>query len=435
MLARPRALRRAPHVIVVGALVASAVVWSSSAATAATAAPADQWTSTGAGGGQARVNAGERVLISGHLQGLHDAWSQIVQFAASAPPTIVGGVAYTTVESLGVDGPTDYSAVIARNAVTGAVKWQTFLPNLDQANGGFGVADSGGVLVEPVDSPDLNPGLIGLDPKTGRILWEQHFPSYGTVNGFAANDGIVFAQNGNTLQARNPTTGALLWSVNTLAVTKYFEQYGAIGDGIAAGDHAVFVDTSYGLYSFNDATGHVMWSADIQASSNSDRIGSVAAGGGHVYVSGTQVEAFTENGCGKSTCTPVWINRVGNPTDVVGGGLMFIGAITSTTLAVSAAPYTTPASVVLASLSATTGATRWTAKTTKGGLAFPIQGGNLIWQQVGLNVEAFPINCAKVCLPAATINASALLEIGGLSVGDGSLFIQSTANELDAYRN
>lgn len=434
MLACLRALKCAPHIAVVGALVASAVVWSSSAATAATAAPADQWTSTGAGGGQARVNAGEHVLVAGHLQGLHDAWSETVYESTFAPPTIVGGVAFTAVGAVGVDGPDDYSAVIARNVVTGAVKWQTFLPNLDQANGSFGVADSGGVLVEPVDST-LNPGLIGLDPNTGKILWEQHFPSYGTVNGFAANDGISFAQNGDTLQARNSTTGALLWTVNTLTATKYFEQYGVIGDGIAAGDHAVFVDTSYGLYSYNDTTGHLMWSADIQASSNSDRIGSVAAGGGHVFVAGTQVEAFTENGCGKSTCTPVWINRVGNPSDVVGGGLMTVGAVTSTTIAVSAALYTTPMSSVLASLSATTGATRWTAKTASGGNAFPIQGGNLIWAQVGLSVEAFPVNCAKVCLPTATIADSAQAEFGGLSVGDGSLFIQDWAQELDVYRN
>lgn len=433
MLARPRVLKRAPHVIAVGALVASAVVWSSSAATAATSAPADQWTSTGAGGGQARVNAGEHVLISGHLHGLHEAWSEIVQASTYAPPTIVAGVAYTAVDAVGTNGSDDYSAVIARNAVTGAVKWQSFLPVADQANIGFGVADSGGVLVEPVDSTDLNPGLIGLDPKTGRILWEQHFPSYGTVNGFAANDGIVFAQNGNTLQARNSTTGALLWSLNTLTVTKYWEQYGVIWNGIAAGDHAVFLDTSYGLYSLNEATGHLMWSADIQASSNSDRSGSVAAGGGHVYVAGTQIEAFTENGCGKSTCTPVWINRVGNPP-TVGGGLMVVGAVTSTTLAVYAALYTTPASFVLASLSATTGATRWTAKANSSPVAFPIQGGNVIWQQIGEKIEAFPINCAKVCLPAATIADPNATDIVGLSVSDGSLFIQSWSQELDVYR-
>ncbi len=422
---------RAPRLIVVGALVASAIVCTGTTAIAATSAPADQWTSTGAGGGQARVNAGEHVLVSGHLQGLHGAWSETVQESTFAPPAVVGGVAYTAV---GSDGPSYFSAVIARNAVTGRVTWETFLPKFDQANTNFGVSDSGGVLIQPVDSTTLNPGLIGLDPKTGRILWEQHFPSYGTVNGYAANDGIVFAQNGNVLQARNSTTGALLWSLNTLTVTKYFEQYGAIANGIAAGDHAVFLDTSYGLYSINDATGHVEWSADIQASSNSNRFGSVAAAGGHVYVAGTEVEAFTETGCGKSTCTPVWVNRVGNPP-TTGGGLMYVGAVTSTTLAVSAALYTTPASFVLASLNASTGATRWTAKSSNGGLGFPIQGGNLIWQQVGLNAEAFPVSCAKVCAPAAAINDSAAGEIGGFSVGDGSLFIQTWSQELDVYRN
>jgi outer membrane protein assembly factor BamB len=393
----------------------------------------DQWTSSGATAGQARVNPGEHVLVAGQLPGLHQVWSQVVQVSTSGAPAVIGGVAYTTADAY---GPLDRSAVFARNAATGAVKWQTSLPAADEASIVFGVASSSGVLIEPIDSASLGPGLIALSPTTGHLLWETHLPTTGQIFGFTANDGIVFVQYGNIVQARRSSTGALLWSLDMLTVTKYWEVYGSAEINLAAGDGAVFVDTAWGLYSLNESTGHVQWSADIQATSTGGRVGgSVVAASGHVFVAGTQVEAFVEKGCGLPVCTPIWTNRLDNPAGT-GNGLMTIGAVTGSTLAVYAAPSpVSPPREELASLNASTGAVRWTAAIPPMGLQAPIQGGNVIWILVGSTIEAFPVSCPKVCAPTEKLSNPNVGSDTSLSVGDGSLFVQNWPKELDVYRN
>jgi outer membrane protein assembly factor BamB len=428
-------IRRVRVGAVVSAL-ASCVALVGVAGSAGATTSIDQWASSGATAGQARANLGEHILVAGQLHGLHDAWSQVVQESTDGAAAILGGVAYTTAEA---DGPLYRSAVIARSAVTGAIKWQTSLPTPDEASIVFGVASSGGLLIEPVDSPTLGPGLIALSPATGHIVWEKHLPATATdqIFGFTANDGIVFVQDGNLVQARRSSSGALVWSLDMLTVTKYWEVYGSADINLAAGDGALFVDTAWGLYSLNESTGHVQWSADIQATSTSNRVGgTVAAGGGHVFVSGTEVEAFAEQGCGASVCTPIWTNRLGNPAGV-GNGIMSVGAVTSTTLAVYAAPSpVSPPRELLASLNAATGTVRWTATLpATGSLRPPIQGGNVVWIQVGFTIEAFPVSCAKVCAPTASITGPNVQEDAGLSIADGSLFVQSWSQNLDVYRN
>jgi len=95
-----------------------------------------------------------------------------------------------------------------------------------------------------------------------------------------------------------------------------------------------------------------------------------------------------------------------------------------------------PPREVLASLNASTGAVRWTAAIpAMGTLQAPIQGGNVIWIQVGSTLDAFPVSCAKVCGSTATISNPNIESDTAVSVGDGSLFIQTWPKELDVYRN
>jgi polyvinyl alcohol dehydrogenase (cytochrome) len=198
---------------------------------------------------------------------------------------VVTGNSYTEVEAPRSD------SVVAMDLKTGKIRWSTQVLAHDNAVGGCSVQtkcppapdyDFGSSShIIKVNGKDLvvtgNKSAIayGMDPDTGKIVWESaKLGSGGALGGFefgSATDGKVFyggladPPNGKpSLVALNPANGSLLWRVDGERVATCNVASGRCAPGYSQAvsliPGALFAGDMNGwLHAFDPATGKELW--------------------------------------------------------------------------------------------------------------------------------------------------------------------------------
>jgi eukaryotic-like serine/threonine-protein kinase len=124
----------------------------------------------------------------------------------------------------------DDRTLLALDAATGRVRWQTPLNNTTSVRFGNGLALAGNVLVVHDRRGDGTPIVHGLDPATGTRRWSLPPGGQASTRGPIITDELVYvsAEDGST-SAYDVTTGAHRWSLpessNTLLAARGNDAY------------------------------------------------------------------------------------------------------------------------------------------------------------------------------------------------------------------
>jgi outer membrane protein assembly factor BamB len=148
--------------------------------------------------------------------------------------------------------------LLALNKKTGAVIWKSVLPEQDLA------AFASCILVEFNGVKQyvqlLQKGLVGLDAKTGKLLWRYAKP----ISRYGANIPTPLAADGHIYVASAGTGGGLVKLVSrdgkTGAEEVYFESKlpTAIGGSVKVGDY-LYGTTAQAMLCLEFKTGQVKW--------------------------------------------------------------------------------------------------------------------------------------------------------------------------------
>jgi hypothetical protein len=231
-------------------------------------------------------------------------------FDRALAATVVGNLLIVTGRTTNISGDMDWT-VRAYEVRTGTLRWQS---HFDRA-GGFDRANSAAVardsLVVAGDSTtaagDFDWSVRGYHPRSGALLWENHFDRAGgndrayavvEAKGIAVAAGHTTNASGNTdwtLRAHNPRTGALLWE-------DHFDRAGG-GDGVwaatatrglvVAAGHTVSSagDSDWSVRAHDARTGAVRWEDHFDRAGGDDRAQAIAASGNLVVVGGWTTSA------------------------------------------------------------------------------------------------------------------------------------------------
>jgi hypothetical protein len=237
----------------------------------------------------------------------------------AAVPGDTAVVSGTTVYAVSNSQSSVDSILTAYNANTGAVTWSR--TDLGRQLSDLVATSSAVVVTGFVNNPNGNNPLLlkmtidALNPTTGQTLWTETYTGDESQNEYVAADGRVIVgttlyqglETGvdNVVEARNVTTGALLWSKSA---PDYVES--------ADATH-VYVAPLHGVFAFSAldaATGATDWSAQQQLSDGV--LGSLLVNefDGHVtaYNTATGSVLWTANPSGTTSgyAAPVLANGV-----------------------------------------------------------------------------------------------------------------------------
>jgi outer membrane protein assembly factor BamB len=173
------------------------------------------------------------------------------EWAYSESPLIDGDTFFCT------PGGSD-ATLLALNKKTGAVIWKSVLPEHDLA------AFASGIIVEFNGVKQyvqlLQKGLVGVDAKTGQLLWRYAKP----ISRYGANIPTPLAADGHIYAASAGTGGGLAKLVSRdgkIGVEEvYFESKlpTAIGGSVKVGDH-LYGTTAQAMLCLGFKTGQVKW--------------------------------------------------------------------------------------------------------------------------------------------------------------------------------
>ncbi|HEY7134475.1 MAG TPA: PQQ-binding-like beta-propeller repeat protein [Acidimicrobiia bacterium] len=338
-------------------LVAAALVLVASACT---------WPQFKFGASREGSNPFEVTINSANVAGLNLAWSRSTGLAtAPNDPVVAGRNAFFTV------GDT-LDSIIALDTADGSTRWSAPLP---QAAPGFGVrgtppvADGSRILVgldQDVGVSGSHGGVAAYDADTGRFLAEEEedFRARGglaaSVNGQLYQSFHVFLRTGETFDGVHGPGFDVLSTTGTPAVragvlyvrsTAFTSSTcgsspqwpipvcsptwsGTAGDTVpAVTATTLYVGDDDGhLYAFpsdgcGGSTCAPLWSGSTGGAVKS----SPAVGGGVVAVGSDdgKVYAFPDGGCGQATCAPLWTASLGAPVataPAIANGLVFVTA-------------------------------------------------------------------------------------------------------------
>jgi outer membrane protein assembly factor BamB len=108
------------------------------------------------------------------------------------------------------------SVVQERSAATGSLLWSASIPSADFTTGPDTLAVRNGLVYFTVATETTQWTLYALDEGTGAISWSDNFSgSYPFTPPAVTGAALVLGLNTGIVDALNPTTGALLWSVAT----------------------------------------------------------------------------------------------------------------------------------------------------------------------------------------------------------------------------
>lgn len=359
------------------------------------------WAQGAADAGNSGFNPGENQLTAASAPHLQTAWVTPVFNIEGA--VIAGGAAYY------VPMPTntaDHATLMVKNVVTGSTLWSLQLP---LGTFGTGAVVGGQILLPFLYAPD-GAGLLSVDLSTHRVMWRTVLANNGNYSGSViAATGIAFFDDGTAFNAYRISDGHLLWSHVDTSTTA--------AAGYAAVGSTVYTLGGGNLIAYSATSGSRQWSAPAAASLTSGPI----VADGHVYLSeGAEIQAYSADGCGRVTCGPAWDTVLpGNPSNVLigaaGNGRVFAGWRDET----GASNWPS----YLRSLSATSGAATWTAKTRGSGLP-PVRAGNLVWLQVDNNkIQAYDAATGAVVTTATIPYALGVPQ--PIAIADGSIVIGS----------
>jgi outer membrane protein assembly factor BamB len=133
-------------------------------------------------------------------------------FAATNDQTYIGAIG-------GESGPTfGQTSLMALDAATGHIRWQSAFGTIDDQLGIKGVADAHGVYFVSYSGDHDVPRLMALHASTGQQLWEHMLSGMAYEYGYnppLLGNGIVYTAEytpqTTTLEALNATDGSFVW--------------------------------------------------------------------------------------------------------------------------------------------------------------------------------------------------------------------------------
>jgi outer membrane protein assembly factor BamB len=193
--------------------------------------------------------------VSGHIK-----WQYL---ANSGFWGAVGVDPNTNAAFTGVGNPGD--AIMSLNALTGAVNWQTVVPNFTADDDvGSGITVSNGFVY----ASGKNGYVYELNESTGAIVWSTLVgsPGIGNISTQALSAaGVLYVGSlDHKLYALSASTGAILWRVRTNA---NILSSPAIANGVV-----YFASFDHNIYAVNANTGKVLWSYKLGNSSDSSPV-------------------------------------------------------------------------------------------------------------------------------------------------------------------
>ncbi len=432
---RARARRRRPlrRLTGVTALVLGLVL----SGPAASAAPADAWTSADAGAGHSRNNPGETVITPANAGQVRQAWGLDRYTGMTVAPAVAAGVAYHAVTPSVVSEPGTFTATSVR---TGATLWTVRLPG--NATYQRGVSVSGRLAVLSFDGFRRAGGVLAVDLTTRRVVWTRALPAPAPAFAWMGNppttagpvtvDGtrVYVTGAGYAVNAYRLSDGAPLW--RTPMTTSAGGTPNAL-EGIAAAGTVVYTGGDEGVVAHDAASGRRLWTAPGQGAP-------VIAGSRVLSAVHDGVVAVAASGCGRPTCSALWRSRV---PEVFHAPLLG-GADASTAFLTYTRARSTGGLVgVLARFSVATGTVQWMASAGTW-LSEPVRAGGTVWlrneHRPGGGSEAYRLLAwsatgsgtsplRSVALPADRQGVT-----GGLAVSGGTVVTTTWPRYLDGFR-
>ena len=208
---------------------------------------------------------------------------------------------------VGYNGAGAPSPFYALDAQTGKPAWSLLLP-WDQYS--FPTAENKTLFIGMSDEGH-NESLYAIDEITGQIKWTQ--PATGSIWGEVVVDpaaNMLFNTVGNPgpeVNARNLTTGALIWEFTPVS----YGNDDDAGSPLTLGNGVVYENDKNGIvYSLNEKTGAVTWSTAVGAHSNGDVSAPALSSNGLLYVSTLDSTFYALNA---SSGAIVWKYTTGGP--------------------------------------------------------------------------------------------------------------------------
>lgn len=366
--------RRWTALAVTLAVTAAALLAPGVAASATTAAPADQWTGVDGTAGSSSTNAGEHVLTASDAGRIREVFAARNRSEGAEPPVVLGGVVYTV-------GGTTAPKFYAASAKTGKVLWSIAAP-YTLSSYGFGMTGAGSTILVAFRTSPAG-GVLAVNTAKHTISWRAFFPASTTAGvdrtypGAPTTDGsrVFIAGSSNAVNAYSIATGAFLWG-------RPYTSNGNGGvnavTGFAAGGGTFYTNGGEGLVAYNASTGKRTWK-----SSTGIAYGPPVLAGGRVFINESGlIQAYPAGGCGTVTCRPSWSTSVDSyDLDAIG-----IAGADSSSLFLSyrtqrpGGPTQCASGFIghIARLSAVTGKTQWQTSVGDYGQGI-VRGGDVIW--------------------------------------------------------
>jgi outer membrane protein assembly factor BamB len=182
-----------------------------------------------------------------------------------------------------VVSPGGETALVALDAKTGQERWRTRIAAPEDAAYSSAIAVQTGAARQYVQF--LQKGLVGVDARTGALLWRYDEPANGSAANMAtpiAKDDVIFA---TTNQAGGGFVRLAAGPGGVTATPLHFDKKIGIGIGgaVLVGDHVYGANTA-GLLAFAWPTGAIAWQH------RSVGAGAVAVADGRLYVHGENGE-------------------------------------------------------------------------------------------------------------------------------------------------
>jgi outer membrane protein assembly factor BamB len=261
-------------------------------------------------------NPYETALSPATVNGLQPLWSKSFYWSVYSNPSVVDGVVY-----MGTYGDYFY----AFDAETGDTLWQRYVD---------GCTDSPAIYDGIVYFGSRHtPTMYALDAKDGSIVWSKPVNDRIVESSPTVVDGVLYvgtAENGETLYALDPETGATLWT----ATCKGKLQSPTVADGIV---HVTGYDgTQFTIFSFDAKTGNPLWSLPISNGQLERRPLSVAVSEGVIYTGGADGNLYALN---PMTGDVLWTGKTGGmqvDAPSVANGVVYVAANDSTLYAFDA---------------------------------------------------------------------------------------------------
>jgi outer membrane protein assembly factor BamB len=249
-------------------------------------------------------NPYENVLNSSNVVKLTLNWSGgAYAGGVDNTPIVVNGVVYVGATATGF---------YALDASTGKTLWSR---NIGSILGTPAVVK--GIVYVNVTEP----GIYALDAATGNTIW---YVSGGSDCAPTIINNTVYVGNGNTIDAINATTGALLWNYTT---------GGEVNSSPVVTNGAVYVGSDDGsIYAFNAKSGTLLWTYATQNAVYS----SPAIANGVLYVGSNDGSIYAIS---LATHTLLWRGITGGPvhsSPAVAHNIVYVGSDDGNLYAVNA---------------------------------------------------------------------------------------------------